>query len=212
MRAPIDPTISARHGRRKGPPLHPLLPLTHLGVRQFARDVEMPHVSGVLLHDVEKDPLQVRCIRLIHEATSGTGTLVQPMRLDDGARAFPLGYQASKQWLRILIGREPAVPVRVAPRLSNVRAYESPLEPPTLHERQVIDEATRRPPRRDDGPLELRPGEIAGLGPYLRAKEIQIAKQQRAQVVARGRLGEGSHALIVAALIRRRRCQRIDTC
>src|SRR4051794_25651878 len=52
-------------------------------VDELAGDVEVAGVTGVLLQDVQEDPVQLGCLGRTREATSGSGVLRQGVRLDN---------------------------------------------------------------------------------------------------------------------------------
>src|SRR5215467_9886217 len=134
--------ISSNHSWRNGHQGLPELSLEHcadwalsLAGRasdKFGDDVEVAEVPGVLLEQVEQDPLQRRRLVTI-PAFARLAGLGEVVRLDD-CRAPPgLVSQRGDQVIQGLVrGDIPASVLAVAPRLGYVLALETPLQPAHL--------------------------------------------------------------------------------
>jgi len=106
-------------------------------------------VAGVLLEEVEQDPLQGggRCAV---PAVAGLAHLVEVVPGDDRGAAFRLGVQRGEEALQGLVWRHvPAVVGVIAPRVGDGAAFEAPLKPAQLDVRQVLEQLKRRPAGRD---------------------------------------------------------------
>jgi hypothetical protein len=134
-------------------------------------------VPGVLLHEVEQDPLQRRG-RLAGPAVARLAHLVEVVALDDGAAARCLGVQLGQQAVEGLVRPDvPAVIALVAPRVGHRAALEPPLQPPQLDVGEVLDKLKRRPPGRQATAAELLGGQLARLRRQPVAEELEVAAE-----------------------------------
>jgi hypothetical protein len=96
-------------------------------------------VPGVLLEQVEQDPLQRGGVIAV-PALARLSHLAEIVGLDDGPAAPGLLTQVIQEADEGLAGADvPAVALAVAPRLADVAALEAPLEPAELDVAQVLE-------------------------------------------------------------------------
>src|SRR3954468_22289452 len=80
-------------------------------VDELAGDVEVAGVAGVLLQDVQEDPVQLGCLGRTREAAPGSGVLGQGVLLDNHPGPSAHLLEASQQGGQVVVRRDPAVPV-----------------------------------------------------------------------------------------------------
>ena len=84
-------------------------------------------MPGVLLQQVEQDPLEGGRVRAV-PAVTGLAHLVQVVGLDDGPAPRGLSGQVSQQGVERLIRTyAPAAAFAVGPRVADITALEAPL-------------------------------------------------------------------------------------
>jgi hypothetical protein len=99
----------------------------------------VPEVPGILLHEVEQDPLEGGRVRAV-PALAGLAHLVQCMGFDDGPAARGLRVQIGQQRGGGLVRADgPATVLLITPRVTDVAALEAPLQPAQLDVAQVLD-------------------------------------------------------------------------
>jgi hypothetical protein len=113
------------------------------------------HVPGVLLEQVEQDPLEGRRVGTV-PALAQLAHLVERVGGDDGAAPRGLDVQPVQQRGGRLFGPDGPAALRaalvVSPRVAHVPALEAPLQPAQLDVAQVLDQFERRPARRQPTP------------------------------------------------------------
>src|SRR3984957_6853312 len=144
---------------------------------QLADDVELADVPGVLLDEVEQDPLERRG-RLARPALARLADLVEVVARDDRGAARCLGVELGQQAVEGLVRPDvPAVIALVAPRGGHRAAPEPPLQPPQLDVAEVLDQLKRCPTGRQATMAELLGREPAGLGGEPVTEELEIAAE-----------------------------------
>src|SRR5690349_24932355 len=107
---------------------------------ELGDDVQVADVPGVLLEQVEQDPLEGGRVGAVPPLT-GLAHLVEPVRLDDGPAPRTLGAQVGQQrgggFLR---PDRPAVTLAVTPRVTDVASLETPFQPAQPDVAQVLDQ------------------------------------------------------------------------
>jgi hypothetical protein len=148
-------------------------------------------VPGVLLEQVEQDPLQGRRVGAA-PAVTGFPDVVEIVGLDDDPAPGGLLAQVSEEAREVLAGAEvPAAALAVGPRIADVTALEAPLQPAQLDVAQVLDQFERRPAGRQPATAQLgggHPVELAGQpGPEV----VQVAEEDLGTRIRRdGGLGK----------------------
>jgi hypothetical protein len=134
-------------------------------------------VPGVLLHEVEQDPLEGGRVRAV-PALAGLAHLVQRVSLDDGPAARGLRVQVGQQrGGRLVRADGPAAVLLVTPRIADVAALEAPLQPAQLDVAQVLDQFERRPAGWQPA-APLFPGrQRLHLGRQAGPEEVQVAQE-----------------------------------
>jgi hypothetical protein len=98
--------------------------LSGLAVGEFAADVEVADVAGVLLQQVEQDPLE--CRRLV-PPVARLADVSEVMGFHDGPAACGLGVQRRYQLAECLVGSDvPAAIAVVGPGVADVAAFLAP--------------------------------------------------------------------------------------
>jgi hypothetical protein len=144
-------------------------------------------VAGVLLHQVEQDPLEGGRVGAV-PALTGLARLVEVVGGDDDAAAFGLVAQVSEQrGGGFLVGDGPAVAVAVGPWVSDVAAFEAPLEPAPLDVAQVLEQLKGRPAGRQPGAPPLGGGQRLELGGDPGAEIAEVAEEDLGARVYRDR-------------------------
>jgi hypothetical protein len=138
-RAAADPRSQTQPGSR----LTRLLP--DGTAAQFRNDVEVTEVPGVLLDEVDENPLESgRCGAV--PASSWSTDAGQVVSLDDGPATVGLGLECSDETFGGLFRFDvPPVGSSIAPRILDLTALEAPLEPAQLDEGEVLDQFPRGP-------------------------------------------------------------------
>jgi hypothetical protein len=150
------------------------------------------HVPGVLLEQVEQDPFQGRRVGAVVPALAGLAGLVEIVGLDDCSGPRGLVAQAGQEPGQGLLGpdRPAAVPV-IGPRVGEVAALETPLEPAQLDVAQVLEQLQRRPAGRQPAAAQLVGGQGLQLGGQPGPEKIQVAEEDLLARAGRiGRLGK----------------------
>jgi hypothetical protein len=112
-------------------------------------------VPGVLLEQVEQDPLQGGRVGAV-PAVTGLAHLVEVVGFDDGAGPAGLVGQAGQEAGQGLAGTDrPAAVLAVGPGVGEVAALEAPLEPAQLDVAQVLEQLQRRPAGRQPAAAQL---------------------------------------------------------
>ena len=164
-------------------------------------------MPGVLLEQVEQDPLQGRGVGA-SPAVAGLPDLVETVGLHDGTGPPGLveqvGHEAGQGLLR---ADGPAVAVAVAPRVGELAALEAPLEPAQLDVAQVLDQLQRRPAGRQPAAAQLGGGQGLQLASQLRPEVVQVAEEDLGARAGRGgrlgkRRGNGEPSSTGQAIIR----------
>ena len=121
-------------------------------------DIQVTQVPGVLLEQVEQDPLQGRRVGA-DPAFTGLAHLGQIVGGDDGPAPRGLAGQVGQEAGQRLVRADgPAVAVAIAPRVADVAALESPLQPAQLDVAQVLGQLQRRPAGRESAAAEFGGG------------------------------------------------------
>jgi hypothetical protein len=114
------------------------------------------HVPGVLLEQVEQDPFQGRRVGTVVPAVAGLAGLVEIVGLDDRSGPRGLVAQAGQEAGQGLLGPDrPAAVLVIGPRVGEVAALETPLEPAQLDVAQVLEQLQRRPAGRQPAAAQL---------------------------------------------------------
>src|SRR5690242_10367215 len=91
---------------------------------ELGDDVQVADVPGVLLEQMEQDPLEGSRVRAVPPLT-GLAYLVETVGLDDGPAPRALGVQVGQQRRGGLLRPDrPAVAVAVTPRVADVVPFE----------------------------------------------------------------------------------------
>jgi serine/threonine protein phosphatase PrpC len=111
-------------------------------VDEFAGDVELPDVPGVLLQQVEQDPPERRCLLGQLEATPDAGGVGQGGAGRQGPRALDLvGVRGQHVCRRLLRRHAPLLLVPTGWVGEDLLGAEAPAHPPSLHPPEVFDHA-----------------------------------------------------------------------
>lgn len=113
--------------------------------RELGHDVEMAHMPGVLLQEVESDPFEARWWLAI-PSWARLADIGQGVGLDDSVAASGLlaeGHEQVGEGLGVV--HEPVSIAAICPWFSNDGTFESPLEPSLFDMSQVLQELHRRP-------------------------------------------------------------------
>ena len=148
-------------------------------------------MPGVLLDQVEQDPLQGRGIGA-RPAVAGFPDLVEIVGFDDGAGPSGLVEQAGQEAGQGLPGPgRPAAAGAIAPRIRDGAALEAPFEPAQLDVAQVLGQLQRRPAGREPAAAQLGGGQGLQLAGQLGSEVVQVAKEDLGARAGRsGRLGK----------------------
>jgi hypothetical protein len=148
-------------------------------------------VPGVLLEQVEQDPLQGGRVGAA-PAVTGLSRLAEIMRLDDGPGPFGLRAQVSQEAGQGLAGAYgPAAAGPVAPWVADVAALEAPLQPAQLDVTQVLGQFERRPAGRQPARAQFGGGQGFELAGQPGPEVVQVAQEDPGARAGRGRrLGE----------------------
>jgi hypothetical protein len=134
-------------------------------------------MAGVLLDQVEQDPLQGRGVRAV-PALTGLAHLVEVMGGDDGAAAFGLVAEVSEERGGcFFVSGGPAIAIAVGPGVTHVAAFETPLKPAPLNVAQVLEQLQGRPARRQPGATPLGRGQRLELAGHPGAEIVQVAQE-----------------------------------
>jgi hypothetical protein len=154
-------------------------------------DVQVADVPGVLLEQVEQDTFQGRGVGAI-PALAGLPDLVQIVGGHHGAGPPGLIAQVSQETGQGLLGTYlPAAVLLVGPRVGEVAALETPLEPAQLDMAQVLDQLERRPAGGQPAAAQLRGGQGGQLGGQPRPEVVKVAQEDVGPRGGRGgRLGK----------------------
>ena len=129
-------------------------------------------MPGVLLEQVEQDPLQGRRVGAV-PAVAGLADLGQVVGLDDGPAPPGLIAQVIQEaGERLVRTHVPAIAIAVGPRVADVMALEAPLEPAQLDIAQVLDQLERGPA-----------GQQPAAGPFGGGQRLELAGQLGPEVV-----------------------------
>ena len=159
---------------------------------EFDDDVQLAQVPGVLLEQVEQDPVQGRRVGAA-PAVAGLADLVQVVGLDDGAGPPGLVVQVGQQARQGLPGSDvPAAVLGIGPRVGEGAALEAPLEPAQLDVAQVFGQLQRRPAGGQPAAGQLGGGQRLQLGGQPGPEVVQVAEEDLGARAGRdGRLGKG---------------------
>jgi predicted RNA-binding Zn-ribbon protein involved in translation (DUF1610 family) len=148
-------------------------------------------VPGVLLEQVEQDPLQGRGVGA-GPAVAGFADLAEIVGFDDGAGPPGLVEQVGHEAGQGLLGPgRPAAVGAVAPRVSDRAALEAPLEPAQLDIAQVLGQLQRRPAGREPAAAQLGGGQGLQLAGQPGPEVVQVAEEDLGARAGRGgRLGK----------------------
>jgi hypothetical protein len=143
-------------------------------------------VPGVLLEQVEQDPLQGGRVGAV-PAVAGLAHVGQVVGLDDGPAPRGLGGQVSQQAGQRLVRADgPAVAVGVGPWFADDAALEAPLQPAQLDVAQVLGQLERRPAGRQPAAAQFGGGQRLELADQPGPEVVQVAQED---LGARGDLG-----------------------
>ncbi len=153
----------------------------------FNDDIQLTQVAGVLLQQVEQDPLQGRRVGAV-PAFTGLAHVVEVVGGDDGPAPLGLIAQVSQQGGgRFVVGDVPAAAVAVGPRVTHTAALKAPLEPAQLDVAQVLEQLKGRPARRRPGAPPLGGGQGLELSRHAGAKIVEVAQEDLGVCTRRGR-------------------------
>ena len=148
---------------------------------ELAGDVEVAEVAGILLEQMEQDPLERGRGAVAWPPVTGPASLAEVMRLDDGPGAGGLRTQRSSQPFETLAGGDMPVAVAiVAPGFGDIAALEAPLQPAQLDVGAMVEQFGRCPARRHPAAALLTSGQGTYLAHQPRAKEIQVLQEHLA--------------------------------
>jgi hypothetical protein len=134
-------------------------------------------VAGVLLDQVEQDPLEGGRVGAVPAGT-GPAHLVEVVGGADDAAAFGLAAQVGEQRGRgFLVGDGPAIAVAVGPWVADVAAFEAPLKPAPLDVAQVLEQLEGRPAGRQPGAPPLGCGQRLELDGEPGAEIAEVAQE-----------------------------------
>jgi hypothetical protein len=147
-------------------------------------------VAGVLLDQVEQDPLEGGRVGAV-PAFTGLAHLVEVVGGDDEAAAFGLVAQAGQQRGRgFPVGDGPAIAVAVGPWVTDVAAFEAPLEPAPFDVAQVLEQLKGGPAGRQAGAPPLGGGQRFELGGEPGTEIAEVAEEDLGARVHRDRRRE----------------------
>jgi hypothetical protein len=148
-------------------------------------------VPGVLLEQVEQDPLQGRGVGAV-PAVAGLADLIEIVGLHDGAGPPGLVEQVGHEAGQVLLGLgRPAAVGAVAPRVGDGAALEAPFEPAQLDVTQVLGQLQRRPAGWEPAAAQFGDGQGLQLAGQLGAEVVQVAEEDLGARAGRGgRLGK----------------------
>jgi hypothetical protein len=134
-------------------------------------------VAGVLLDQVEQDPLKYRGPGFV-PPFARLADVSKIMGLHYGPAARRLGVQGRHKLLKRLIGGHipAAIPV-VAPRVGDRAAFEAPLQPPQLVMGNMLEQLDRRPAGRQPAAAQLAARQGFKLAHQPGAKVVEVPEE-----------------------------------
>jgi hypothetical protein len=151
--------------------------LSDLAVGKLADDVEVADVAGVLLDQVEQDPLKCRGPVAV-PPVARLADVSKVMGFHDGPAARRLGVQRRHKLLESLVGGyvPAAIPV-LTPRVGDRAALETPLQPPQLVMGNMLQQLDRRPAGRQPAAAQFAAGQGFKLAYQPGAEIVEVPEE-----------------------------------